>query len=76
MLVPWPGIEPVSPAMEALSINHWTTREVPLIVLFIGTGRKHGLKLSLYNPEMSFWGCVVGGVTVSWHLNGLQLGTL
>ena len=24
-----PGIEPVPPVMEAWSLNHWTTREVP-----------------------------------------------
>ena len=28
-LVPWPGIEPRSPALGARSLNHWTTREVP-----------------------------------------------
>ena len=76
MLVPWPEIEPVSPAMEALSLNHWTTKEVPLIALFVGTGRKHGFKLSLHNPEMSFLGGVIGEVTVSWPVNGLQLATL
>ena len=26
---PHPGIEPVLPAVEALSLNHWTAREVP-----------------------------------------------
>ena len=31
ILVPQPGIEPVPPAMEAWRLNHWTTREVPLI---------------------------------------------
>ena len=25
---PWLGIEPVLPAMEAQSLNHWTTKEV------------------------------------------------
>ena len=25
----WPGIEPVPPAVEARSLNHWTAREVP-----------------------------------------------
>ena len=30
ILVPWPGIEPVPPAVEAQSLNHWTAREVPL----------------------------------------------
>ena len=29
ILVPWPRIEPMSPAAEAWSLNHWTTREVP-----------------------------------------------
>ena len=29
ILVPWPGIEPVPPAVEARSPNHWTTREFP-----------------------------------------------
>ena len=28
--VPGPGIEPEPPALEALSLNHWTTREVPM----------------------------------------------
>ena len=27
-LVPWPGIEPWTPALGAWSLNHWTTREV------------------------------------------------
>ena len=29
ILVPQPGIEPVPPAVEAQSRNHWTAREVP-----------------------------------------------
>ena len=29
ILVPRPGIEPVPPAVEARSLNHWTAREVP-----------------------------------------------
>ena len=29
ILVPQPEIEPVPPAVEAWSLNHWTTREVP-----------------------------------------------
>ena len=27
-LVPWPGIEPGLPALEARSLSHWTTRKV------------------------------------------------
>ena len=29
ILVPWPGIEPRTPALGAWSLSHWTTREVP-----------------------------------------------
>ena len=29
ILVPQPGIKPVSPALEAWRLNHWTAREVP-----------------------------------------------
>ena len=29
ILVPCPGIEPMLPELEAWSLNHWTTREVP-----------------------------------------------
>ena len=31
ILVPQPGIEPVSPAMEVWSLNHWITRGVAMI---------------------------------------------
>ena len=34
ILVPQPGIEPMPPAAEAQSPNHWTTREFPLLLLF------------------------------------------
>ena len=30
ILVPWPGIKPVSSALQIWSLNHWTTREVPI----------------------------------------------
>ena len=30
-LVPRPGIKPMLPAVEAQSLNHWTTRAVPVI---------------------------------------------
>ena len=29
ILVPRPGIEPLPPAKEVQSLNHWTAREVP-----------------------------------------------
>ena len=28
-LVPWPGINPVPPVVEAWNLSHWTAREVP-----------------------------------------------
>ena len=34
ILVPRPGIEPVPPAVEAQSPNHWTAREFPLLPSF------------------------------------------
>ena len=29
ILVPWAGIEPESPALEAQSLNHWLTKNIP-----------------------------------------------
>ena len=34
ILVPQPGIEPVPPAVEAQSLNHWTAREVQVNIFF------------------------------------------
>ena len=31
ILVPWPGIEPEPPAIEAQSPNHWITSEVQIL---------------------------------------------
>ena len=41
ILVLRPGIEPVSPGVEAQSPNHWTTREVPRTMLFLSEGWPH-----------------------------------
>ena len=35
MLVPWPGIKPVSLALRVQNLNHWTARQAP-IWIFIG----------------------------------------
>ena len=40
ILVPQPGIEPMPPALEAQSFNHWTAREVPGNVNLGVGGRK------------------------------------
>ena len=34
ILTPWPGIEPVPPALEDGVLNHWTSGEVPLLLSF------------------------------------------
>ena len=33
LLVPWPGIKPMPPALEAWSLNHWTLKKVPHFLL-------------------------------------------
>ena len=45
ILVPWPGIEPKSPALEVQSPNHWTTRKVSLILV---EGRKLSLRVTYF----------------------------
>ena len=34
-ILPQPGMEPSSPAVEAWILNHWTTREVPAALLLV-----------------------------------------
>ena len=34
ILVFWPGIKPVPSAVEVQSLNHWTTREAPVPVIW------------------------------------------
>ena len=42
ILVSWPGIETVPPEVEAQSLNHWTTQEVPIVPI---------LKMRKLRPE-------------------------
>lgn len=46
ILVPCPGIEPLPPALEAQSLKHWTSREVPgsfpLLQTLLGGPRSQG----------------------------------
>ena len=35
ILVPSPGLEITSPALEVWSLNHWTTQEVPSPIIFL-----------------------------------------
>ena len=34
ILVPWPGIQPAPPALEARGLHHWTTREVLILYVY------------------------------------------
>ena len=34
ILVSQKGIEPTAPTVEVLTLNHWTTREVPSLILY------------------------------------------
>ena len=58
VLVPWPGIKPVRPALAAQSLNHWTTREVPTLPV--------GMKLECVSLHSSgiilLWVCSVASV--------------
>ena len=55
ILLPWPGIEPTTPAVEAQSLNHWTAREVPkLLILDLQKSCKANTGSSLYSsPSFS-----------------------
>ena len=61
ILVPWPGVRLVPSAVEAQSLNHWTTRNVPspsfhLATLFHLLGRYlclQSLQISGYPPQSS-----------------------
>ena len=35
IIVPQPGVEPVPPALGVISLNHWTTREVPHLCVIL-----------------------------------------
>ena len=52
VLVSSPGIEPVPPAMEVWSLNHWTTWEVTEVDILKGSDEP-GTVSSLENGEKS-----------------------
>ena len=76
ILAPRPGIEPVPPAVEAQSLNHWTTREVPVQWLFVCLFvylwlcwvfvDVHGLSLVVASGDYSLLQC--SGFTLRWLL--------
>ena len=61
---PWwgPAMEPISPALQAGSLNHWTTREAPpkLIGYYLFSSVVTQLCLTLWDPlDCSTPGCPV-----------------
>ena len=54
IVVPWPEIEPVPSALGLQSLNHWTTREVPLSLLLTTCGMNVWWKIDL-REYRSLW---------------------
>ena len=52
ILAPQPGMQMMPPAVEAWSLNHWTTREVPRVSLY----QTFGLTLSAGIQTGTTWG--------------------
>ena len=50
ILVPQPGIKPVPPALEAQSVNHWTTRGVPVVCF-----KYSSVYTSVPNSQSQYW---------------------
>ena len=51
-LVPWPGIKPRPPALEARSLSHWATREVPILNYFLISRLKERYTLPLLHSSL------------------------
>ena len=69
ILVPRPGIEPAPSAVEAQTLNQWTAREVPHVLLFPNRYPSHYMRsVSSMSPVIS--------TTRHLHLLGLQKGMI
>ena len=78
-LAPWPGIKPRPPVLEAWSLSHWTTREVPHIFFIHSSVDGHSgcsHVLAIVNNAMntgvhvSFWIIVLSGYMPSSGIVG------
>ena len=83
MLVPWPGIKPMSTAVEARNLNHWTAREVPNLSLFKIMYHFPSFQWQLFDKFgwMVCFNCKPDSYNVAWLLNHilqeiLQLGRI
>ena len=54
-LVPGSGIEPGSSALGALSLNHWTTREVPIAQILIQGKVLFNLEILSNSVDIVLW---------------------
>ena len=63
ILVPWPGVMLMPPALEAWSLNHWTAREVPCGSLMLEgvemQGNWHLGGIVINNLEQWFSNCII-----------------
>ena len=60
ILFPWPGMEPIPPAVEAWRPNHWTAREFPPLLLWY---------CFLFLPSFSFSQPICDFSLINWiHL--------
>ena len=66
ILVPQPGVKPVSPAVKAKILNHWATREVPEVSFLYTHTHTHTLTL-FTSPNQPWWLCHLGfDNSLSW----------
>ena len=78
ILIPWPGIKPAPPALEARSLNHWNTRGVPRILetclLRLRLPRSSQQCPGLLQGHLHLLACPTGssqvgkGFSISWML--------
>ena len=76
-LVPWPGIEPSSPALGGQSLSHWTIRESPQLYV-LGQASEHFQGLSFLICKLfSFHPCLLPALTQSCEMRvvGSELST-
>ena len=52
ILVPQVEIEPMHPAVEAWSLNHWTTRKVPYYLFFCPASFQESETITFHFGEM------------------------
>ena len=62
LLVPGPEIEPAPPAMEALSLNHWTAREIPPATHFTQGSNLHLLHWQVDSFPLSHLGSPINSL--------------